>query len=207
MKKGLLVGVTTGLFIFFVVGIAEATPTIPDASDWSVAVTTITDRSSGAPSTSITNLMADDGVQLHYDAPTGGFGIGTSMRQYDYTTTASTNGMVNFDVNLNAFTGYYVTELSLSVLQNGAEVQTLIPFTSHAATYVNQSFDDLMLNLSAGDIWGIRAVAGNYTECCGVSGDIEVSATPTPEPATMFLLGTGLVGVAGAARRKKKNQA
>ncbi len=40
----------------------------------------------------------------------------------------------------------------------------------------------------------------DYDFVMAVNGDV----APIPEPATMLLLGTGLVGVAGAARRKKK---
>ena len=73
----------------------------------------------------------------------------------------------------------------------GNNIGTLISFNE---TNISRLLITPMPSSDGGIGWGVDNISYETMQ-------------PIPEPTTMLLLGTGLAGVAGAARRKKKIQA
>lgn len=66
---------------------------------------------------------------------------------------------------------------------------------------INTELDWLTFDIPWIEGWNDVAVFGfHWTMSCG--NDVIEGAAPVPEPATMLLLGTGLIGLAGIGRRK-----
>ena len=155
---------------------------IYDPSNW----TTTNTNSNGYVNTS----GVPDSIQI-VGSDNGSWSAGDT----DYTITSPENGMVSFD--------WSFTTTDWSALYD--------PFGYFFNDVFVQLTDDNLINqsggsnftVSAGDVFGFRIHSIDNIYGPGV---VEISDfnAPVPEPGTLFLLGSGLLGLAGSTRRKFK---
>jgi PEP-CTERM motif len=126
------------------------------------------------------------------------------------------------NVTMQLENGATFTKLILNIdVTNGLPPPTQVQFTVNYTLAGGQVFNQVFsVNTNGQNFFGIQALEGaviNSVTIQGLNGttfqDIDqwrvgglAPASDVPEPASLFLLGSGLVGTAGALRRRFKNR-
>lgn len=155
-------------------------------------VTNSGDDYSGMANNVIT--VGSNTLSYNYTSP-GWYGV--PNQHYDFSTVAASSGPLTLDLTWTSSAAWYMNYTNLYVYSNAGS--TLIG----GNTWWSNQPITTTLNLTAGETWGFTIDAGNYDSSGFVNGTLTFnSPAAVPVPAAAWLMGSGLLGLVGVARRR-----
>ena len=164
-------------------------------------------------SDSSTNLgdidLRVDVLTSNFPTPGSNFGMQAFSFNFDNSLSVSSSNITNIDPtswqvseNQNAGGGFGKFEFQLD--GTGATRTEVLTFTISGVSgdTINSYALGSTLNPSSGEFFAAH-VADFDSAAYGVDSAQFAGSTPVPVPAAFWLLGSGLIGLAGVARRRK----
>jgi hypothetical protein len=193
MKRKFLIGLVIGFLMFGFVGLANASSI---AVDYNVT---------GSPGDYLLNFTVTNNIPLSYAQNVYFFGVDTPDDPLQGSPSGWQDGGGTW--NNSSLGGssidYYSTWITSNYTTDGVQSgESLSGFTLHVANIPSTIHFYAFAYLGSGYYGDDAFNKGFNPGFEGVVGASDIG--PVPEPSTMLLLGFGVLGLAGVARKKKK---